>query len=78
MLLGGLEYLLGKPTDNLTILLKTEFNSNRGTGTPDTPTPFSPFGVIANGCIGWSPVVGKPDTITSPLPEGATSPALSV
>jgi iron complex outermembrane receptor protein len=40
---AGRVSLLGKPTDNLTVSLKTEFNSNRGTGTPATPTQFSPY-----------------------------------
>jgi len=40
--------LLGKPADNLSVVLKTEFNSNRGTGTPDTPTPFSPYYAYAS------------------------------
>src|SRR5262245_31983998 len=34
-----------------------------------------PCASILNGCIGWSPVSGSPETITSGDPLGATAPA---
>lgn len=35
--------LYGKPLDNFTISLKTEYNINRGTGIAQQPTPFSAY-----------------------------------
>lgn len=40
--------LLAKPADDLSILLKTEYNINRGTGIPNTPTRFSQYYAYAS------------------------------
>ena len=39
--------LYGKPADALTVLVKSEYNVNRGNGIPNQPTPFSPYYVDA-------------------------------
>ena len=40
-----------------------------------TSTYIDPCGSMAKGCMGWSPVSGIPETITSGLPVGTIDPS---
>src|SRR5207244_10981375 len=40
-----------------------------------TSTYIAPSALMANGCIGWSPPSGKPETMVSAGPLGTMAPA---